>query len=294
MARAALRLLGFLLCCGGLRAEEIRRPVPALEINGREYVRILDVATRLKLSLRWIEPGAKDRAHRRGAPPHLELSGGRQVSAASKSSSTDSSMLGDPVVARGGDLFVSRIDMEHRLVPFLHPTWADFIPRHPRVIALDPGHGGFDPGFQNPALHLQEKVLALDTAFRLKRLLEKAGYQVVMTRTDDHAVAATKELDLPRRPEIANLARADLFVSIHFNSDDPDPRPHGTEIYIFPPAHQNSTDDEQAHKDKREPNKAHPTVAAANRFDHWSAILVPISCTGGSWRGSTRMTGEKS
>jgi hypothetical protein len=68
MSRAALRLLVLLLCGTGLRAGEVRRPVPVLEIGGRDYVRITDVAVRLKLTLRWLEAGRKvemtDAAHR--------------------------------------------------------------------------------------------------------------------------------------------------------------------------------------------------------------------------------------
>ena len=162
MMRAALRLLGFLLCCGAVRAEEIRRPVPALEINGREYVRILDVATRLKLSLRWVEPGRKvqltDAAH------HLELMAGGKFGGFEMVMDGLNVFLGDPVVARGGDLFVSRIDLEHRLVPPLHPTWNGPAPRRPVIIAIDPGHGGWDPGKENASLRLKEKALTLDTS----------------------------------------------------------------------------------------------------------------------------------
>ena len=103
-----------------------------------------------------------------------------------------------------------------------------------------------------------------------------------MTRTDDHAVGPTKEVDLPRRGEIAVLAHADLFVSIHFNSAPaplhsnlpPDPRPHGTEIYIFPPQHQNSTESAQGHGDDREPSKEHPGPSSANLYDAWSVIFA--------------------
>lgn len=271
MARAALRLLGFLLCWAGLRAGEVRRPVPALEINGREYVRIADVATRLKLTRRWLEAGRK--VQLTDATHHLELEAGGRFGGLEMVMDGLNVFLGDPVLARGGDLFVSRIDLEHRMVPLLHGLWNGPPPRHPVIIAIDPGHGGVDPGKENLPLHLQEKTLTLDTAFRLKKLLEAAGYQTVMTRTDDHSVAPTKELDLQRRPEIAVVAHADLFVSIHFNSSSPDVRPHGTEVYLFPPAHQNSTESSLDHLDDREPSKDHPGPSSANLFDAWNVIL---------------------
>jgi N-acetylmuramoyl-L-alanine amidase len=272
MARAALRLLGFLLCCASLQAGEVRRPVPALEINGREYVRIADVAVRLKLSMRWLEAGRKvqlaDAAHR------LELVAGGRFGGLEMTMDGLNIFLGDPVLARAGDLFVSRIDLEHRLVPLLHGLWNGPPPRHPLIIALDPGHGGGDPGKENLPLHLQEKTLTLDTAFRLKRVLEAAGYKVVMIRTDDHSVAPTKELDLQRRPEIAIVAHADLFLSIHFNSSSPDTRPHGTEVYLFPPLHQNSTESSLDRLDDREPNRDHPNPSSANRLDAWNVIFA--------------------
>jgi N-acetylmuramoyl-L-alanine amidase len=280
MSRAALRLLGFLLCCAGLQAGEVRRPVPTLEINGRPYVRIMDVAVRLKLSLRWVEPGRKvgltDATHR------LELWAGGRFGGLEMTIDGLNIFLGDPVLARGGDLFVSRIDLEHRLVPLLHGLWNGPPPRHPLVVAIDPGHGGWDPGKENAQLHLQEKTLALDAALRLKSLLEKAGYQVVMTRTADRAVAAKKEQDLPLRAEMAVLAHADLFISIHFNSAPaplrsnlpPDTRPRGTEVYTFAPAHQSSTEASLGHNDDQQPNKEHPDPAPANQFDAWNVIFA--------------------
>jgi N-acetylmuramoyl-L-alanine amidase len=79
-------------------------------------------------------------------------------------------------------------------------------------IVLDPGHGGHDAGSIGPE-GLREKDLVLDVAQRLGRLLEtRMGSEVILTRTDDTFVP------LERRTEIANEAKADLFLSIHANS----------------------------------------------------------------------------
>ncbi len=79
-------------------------------------------------------------------------------------------------------------------------------------IVLDPGHGGHDTGTIGPT-GLQEKDLVLDVALRLGQLIsERLGAEVVFTRTDDTFVP------LERRTEIANEAKADLFVSLHANS----------------------------------------------------------------------------
>ena len=79
-------------------------------------------------------------------------------------------------------------------------------------IVLDPGHGGHDTGTVGPE-GLREKDLVLDVAKRLGALIEeRLGSEVIYTRTDDTFVS------LERRTEIANEAKADLFLSIHANS----------------------------------------------------------------------------
>jgi N-acetylmuramoyl-L-alanine amidase len=79
-------------------------------------------------------------------------------------------------------------------------------------IVLDPGHGGHDTGSVGPG-GLREKDLVLDVAQRLGRLIEaRMGSEVIFTRSDDTFVP------LERRTEIANEAKADLFLSIHANS----------------------------------------------------------------------------
>lgn len=79
-------------------------------------------------------------------------------------------------------------------------------------VVLDPGHGGHDTGTIGPQ-GLLEKDLVLDVTQRLGRLIEeKMGSEVIYTRSDDTFVP------LERRTEIANEAKADLFLSIHANS----------------------------------------------------------------------------
>jgi N-acetylmuramoyl-L-alanine amidase len=79
-------------------------------------------------------------------------------------------------------------------------------------IVLDPGHGGHDTGSVGPA-GLREKDLVLDVAQRLGHLIEeRMGSEVIFTRSDDTFIP------LERRTEIANEAKADLFLSIHANS----------------------------------------------------------------------------
>ena len=130
-----------------------------------------------------------------------------------------------------------------------------------------------DNGFENEKLGLKERILTLDVAQRLKKLLESAGYKVVLTRNDDNARSAPeKKIDFPLRDEVANRLKADLFVSIHFNSLFPDTKTSGTEIYTFAPRTQHAADwwgglrgeDPDLMTDE----------APVNRYDFWSVVLA--------------------
>ena len=80
-----------------------------------------------------------------------------------------------------------------------------------KVIVLDAGHGGQDPGAISKNGHF-EKDLTLKMAKETKTLLEKAGYKVVLTRDRDIFIT------LRGRVKKAHEAKADLFVSIHADS----------------------------------------------------------------------------
>jgi N-acetylmuramoyl-L-alanine amidase len=79
-------------------------------------------------------------------------------------------------------------------------------------VVIDAGHGGHDHGSTGPT-GLTEKELVLDIAKRLGALIEEElSSEVIYTRTEDTFIP------LETRTEIANLAKADLFLSIHANS----------------------------------------------------------------------------
>jgi N-acetylmuramoyl-L-alanine amidase len=107
------------------------------------------------------------------------------------------------------------------------------------LIAIDPGHGGADPGTvgvlpRGTATGLKkrtdgrgrtlllEKDVNLDVARRLKRWLESRGYRTILTRSKDLAggdrTFTTTRDDLQSRVDIANQAPASLFISIHMNA----------------------------------------------------------------------------
>lgn len=94
-------------------------------------------------------------------------------------------------------------------------------------IVIDAGHGGHDTGTIGPT-GLMEKDLCLDIALRLGKIIEQKlpGADVVYTRSDDTFIP------LEERTNIANEAKADLFISIHANSS-PDHGARGVETYYL-------------------------------------------------------------
>ncbi|MCR6098507.1 peptidoglycan-binding protein, partial [Salipaludibacillus agaradhaerens] len=92
-----------------------------------------------------------------------------------------------------------------------------------KVIVLDAGHGGSDPGAI--AGGMQEKDLVLDVSLRAQKLLEEAGATVIMTRTTD------VYLTLAQRAAIANSSNADVFLSVHANAFNGSA--NGTETYWY-------------------------------------------------------------
>lgn len=96
-----------------------------------------------------------------------------------------------------------------------------------RIIMVDAGHGGKDPGATGLAGAV-EKDIVLDIASRLKTGLEQMGFQVLMTRDSDQFIS------LAKRTEITSLSDADLFVSIHANSTK-SRKIKGLEVYYSRP-----------------------------------------------------------
>jgi N-acetylmuramoyl-L-alanine amidase len=79
------------------------------------------------------------------------------------------------------------------------------------TVVIDPGHGGLDWG-GIPGQQVPEKIVALDTALRLQKLLQQSGLRTVMTRSTDTFVP------LRVRSAMANAEHDAIFVSIHYNA----------------------------------------------------------------------------
>lgn len=121
--------------------------------------------------------------------------------------------LAAPPVMREGQLLVPE-----RVWGDWLASWRGAQPRpsalpspHLRAIAVDAGHGGHDAGAIGRK-GLREKSVTLDIARRLRDLLSRDGFRVVMTRSDDRFIP------LYGRSGVANRAGADLFISIHANA----------------------------------------------------------------------------
>lgn len=116
-----------------------------------------------------------------------------------------------------------------------------------KIIVIDPGHGGKDPGAVGYKKY-REKVVVLQIANELKKILKSRGYRVYMTRSND------KFLKLRERTRYANKKKADLFISIHANAVGRKnaSKVHGIECYYL---------------DKSRSNKAKKVAAFENSAD---------------------------
>jgi N-acetylmuramoyl-L-alanine amidase len=106
-----------------------------------------------------------------------------------------------------------------------------------KVVVVDAGHGGHDPGAVGPT-GLYEKNVALDIAIKVRQIIQKTYplYKVVLTRDTDIFIP------LPERTEIANRHNADLFISVHANAST-NRKARGIETYFL-----NSTNSTEALK----------------------------------------------
>jgi N-acetylmuramoyl-L-alanine amidase len=134
--------------------------------------------------------------------------------------------LCSPLSVHREALYISERDIYKTLHPILYP---DQLPqgKQIRTIAIAPGHGGKDPG--NMVNKAQEKTYTLLMAKALRDALVAHGFKVVLTRQTDTFV------DLEPQAAIARRAKADLFISVHYNAVA-DIEPKGLETFSLTPA----------------------------------------------------------
>jgi N-acetylmuramoyl-L-alanine amidase len=239
-----------------------KSPAAAQRFPNTEWVEITAAAKRLGLSVAWTVAGREavltDRDTRlEVASDRIEVGlDGQRV------------FLGQALLSRGGELFVSRIDLERCLLPLVRPASIGRTKPRPKTIVIDPGHGGPDKGKINERLNIFEKTYTLDTALRLKKILEARGWKVVLTRSDDRQLKPGKQEDLLRRAQIADEADADVFVSIHFNAvADQVEKVSGLEVYRFTPQHQPPVTRAQRRLDDE-------LLNPGNANDAWNSLLA--------------------
>ncbi len=99
------------------------------------------------------------------------------------------------------------------------------VPINNKVIVIDPGHGGVDPGALSNT-GILEKDISLNISKKLRRLLEQTGSIVILTREEDVGLYTEKSKtynekkneDLRNRRIMVNKIKPDLFLTIHLNS----------------------------------------------------------------------------
>jgi N-acetylmuramoyl-L-alanine amidase len=133
--------------------------------------------------------------------------------------------LNDPTRKIGWQWAIGATDFSKTIEPAVRPQ--EFLKTAgTRTVVLDPGHGGDDKGTSSPR-NVQEKLIVLDVAKRVKTRLEARGVKVELTRDSD------RNLDLSARCRKAAALNADLLVSIHANSAGKNRDVRGSETFVL-------------------------------------------------------------
>jgi N-acetylmuramoyl-L-alanine amidase len=139
-----------------------------------------------------------------------------------------------PQVLNGQPVLHS-LDFTKNIEPLMHSL---ALPeRTNRLIVIDAGHGGSNLGTKSVVDGSYEKEFSLDWARRLASILETNGWKVLLTRTSD------VDISLTNRVTFADMNKASLFISLHFNAA-PSPTDHdeaGIETFCVTPTGMPST-----------------------------------------------------
>lgn len=119
------------------------------------------------------------------------------------------------------------------------PVFWMYSPLAGKTIVIDPGHGGIDGGTYHKDGTL-EKHINLSVAIKLKRVLERSGAKVVMTRTKDESLdyknnksKSRHKRDLIARVDIINEVNPDVFLSLHVNAERNSPATRGPMVFYY-------------------------------------------------------------
>lgn len=101
-----------------------------------------------------------------------------------------------------------------------------------KLVVIDPGHGGVDPGVTKG--NLMEKDVNLDVALKVGEMLDKANIKTILTRNDDTFMKPSEKV------RFANDKKATIFLSIHCNSFKDDSSVNGTTTFYYPSEYKNA------------------------------------------------------
>jgi N-acetylmuramoyl-L-alanine amidase len=193
----------FILFCLAFYA----RSAQAAFINGQNYVPVANWAAANGLKAFWLKRGEGIAVTNRTARLVFD-----KDSATAEINGINVA-LSFPVAVDKGAPLIAQFDLDKTIRPLLSPS-RYVEPKKITTICLDPGHGGKDTGNRvgGGFFWHNEKTYTLELALELRDQLKPLGFNVILTRNSDAFV------ELPERPAIANRAKADLFVSLHFNA----------------------------------------------------------------------------
>lgn len=108
---------------------------------------------------------------------------------------------------------------------------ATILPVENKVVIIDAGHGGFDPG-KAGVNGENEKIINLKIAEYLQQYLEQSGAVAIITRNTDEALGDSKKSDMSVRKDIANNSNGDILISVHQNSFTSQ-SVHGAQVFYY-------------------------------------------------------------
>ena len=137
--------------------------------------------------------------------------------------------LGFPPELIDGQPYVHSLDLNKSIQPLLQGESMPAGNSSP-IVVIDPGHGGENAGAKSILGNRYEKEFTLDWALRLQAILAANNCKAFLTRSND------TDLALSNRVAFAAQHKADIFLSLHFNSAAPNEVEAGLETYCLTPA----------------------------------------------------------
>ena len=135
------------------------------------------------------------------------------------------------------------------------------------VIAVDPGHGGHDPGAVGQARTREKDVALAISRTLVARINAEPGMKAILIRKGDYFI------DHRKRMAIARRSKADLFISIHADAVD-DRRPTGTTVYALS---LKGASDEAARELAKRENSSVGGVSLDDKDDVLASVLLDLS-----------------